>query len=125
DAEDQVVAGRGELAQRALAVGAVAGLDVANLDVELALGAEEPLVGAVVERLVAEPADVEHQADPRAPLARRALGSRAERAIGEERDVGRDEGGDAKPCHSSSITPHLDSSGALGYRKALCRRGNP
>src|SRR5262249_14112998 len=93
DAEDQDAAGRDDVAKRALAVGAVAGLDVANPAAEHALGPEAPLVGAVVERLAAAPADVEHQADPRALLARRALGSRAERAIGEERDVGRDEGG--------------------------------
>ncbi len=53
----------GEHAQAGLAVGAFAGFDEADRRAELLLGELRAAVGAVVERLVAQPADVEHDAD--------------------------------------------------------------
>ena len=50
-------------AQPGLAIGAFAGLDEPDRRAELALGALRAAIGAVVERLVAAPADVEHDAD--------------------------------------------------------------
>ena len=68
DAEHELAAARGELAQRRLAVGALAGLERLDLDPELLPGLLEPGVGGVVEGLVAAPAHVEHEADlERAP----------------------------------------------------------
>ena len=74
----------GEQPKTRLAVGAFAGLDEANVCAEAPLGAVGAGVGAVVERLVAASADVEHDADvdragrrPRSPARRRPAKSSA------------------------------------------------
>ena len=63
DADDDVHAFGGEQAQPRLAIGAFTRLDEADADAELLLGALGTEIGAVVERLVAATAQVEHDAD--------------------------------------------------------------
>ncbi len=99
DADDQIEPARGQQPNPALAIGAFARLDVLGLDAELAHRAAEPAPGRAVERLVAAPADAEHQADAawaRAATARAARGS--ERPAQRSRSRAGSRGGFTRLC---------------------------
>src|SRR5690606_9357184 len=71
DTDHQIEVARGQRAQRALAIGALARLDVLDLHAELLARALEPAPRCFVERLVVLAADVEHEADANARAHRR------------------------------------------------------
>ena len=87
DADHEIhVLGR-EQPQACLAVGCFAWLDESDRRAEFLLGALRAAVGAVVERLVAESADVEHDADVDG-VVDRGMAARTPGRTNEQRHVG-------------------------------------
>ena len=86
DADDELHVLGGEQSQSGFAVGALARLDEVHVRADLVLGALAAAIRAVVERLVAAPADVEYDADVESATARDGRG-RCRMDV-QQRDVG-------------------------------------
>jgi hypothetical protein len=84
DADDQVEAALGQLAQALLAIRVLARLELDGVDAELLLGPHEAAVGGVIEGAVPLATDVEDHADAQGRVRGRLVPRRAAAAGGEE-----------------------------------------
>jgi hypothetical protein len=120
DADHEVHPFGGEQAEAGFAVGALAGLDEPDVHPELLLGPLGTEIRAVVERLVAAPAEVEHHAHVHRVAGGRDRG--AGRVHEEERHVD-----DEQHAHEDEKLLHISEKSCAGRMngRAGCKRSYP
>src|SRR6185437_6557914 len=115
--------------QPGFAIRTLARLDQADVGAELLFGHDRPAVGAIVERLVAEAADVEHDADVDRVVARRLRGTRRadeQKAdvYGGEDDDERDQLAHGRRCCARGGAGKSVPPGAASFQPCLIARGS-